>query len=214
MNAALLSKYYDERATVFGKTVQSCQYRSVKSFAQRQAVVLDLLKGVKGKKILDLGCGPGLFTFPLAQENEIVGIDLSLEMLRLARPDLTPVKGDGTRLPFQNQSFDLVLAIEMLQHLPDFEPLLQEILRVLRPGGEGVLSSLNPSSLFHRGLWSFGGYRGLIFHSDRKIGSFLKKGGLDFKTRFLTFPLPWVWKTGSVFRKFLVSSWVIHCRLK
>ncbi len=211
-----LSKYYDERAAAFGKTVQSCQYRSVKSFAQRQRVVLDGLKGIRGKRILDLGCGPGLFTSPLAKENEIVGIDLSLEMLRLARPDLKPVKGDGTSLPFQNGSFDLILAIEMLQHLADFRPLLEEILRVLRPGGEFIISSLNPTSVFHRALWSFGGYRGLFFHSDKKVGSFFKKKGFTFETRFLSFPFPWIWKgePNKRWKNFLATSWVIQCRLK
>ncbi len=194
MESAVLSKYYDERATAFGKTIESCQYRSVKSFAQRQSVVLDLLKGTKGKRILDLGCGPGLFTSPLSKNNQIVGIDLSLEMLRLARPDLKPVKGDGTSLPFQNGTFDLVMAIEMLQHLSDFRSLLEEILRVLRPGGELIISSLNPTSVFHRALWSFGGYRGLSFHSDEKVGSFLKNRALTFETHFLSFPLPWVWR--------------------
>ena len=217
MEPAVTSKYYDERALTFGKTVESCQYRSARSFSQRQQVVLKWFPGLKGKQILDVGCGPGLFSAPLAKDNQLVGIDLSLEMLKLARPELVPVRGEGASLPFRNHSFDVVLAIEVLQHFGEPASLLREILRVAKPGGQVVVSSLNKASLLHRALRGIGGYDGLYFHSLGEIYPFLEKeGGENLETELLSFPFPWVWsfargKKGSLP---FAASWVLRCKKK
>lgn len=97
-----------------------------------------------GGRVLDAGCGNGFF-FDAARElvpptAELVGLDLSEAMLRLARqhhPHL--VRGDATRLPFADASFDTVLARSLLHHLPDPDAGAREIARVLRPGGELVV---------------------------------------------------------------------------
>ena len=212
-----LSNLYDRQADLYGKDFRACHYRFRWSFLQRQQVVLKRFSGLKGKQILDVGCGPGLFSAPLAKENQLVGIDLSLEMLKLARPELVPVRGEGALLPFKNHSFDVVLAIEVLQHFGEPAPLLREILRVIKPGGQVVVSSLNKASLLHRVLRGVGGYEGLYFHSLDEIYLLLEKeGGVNFETELLSFPFPWVWsfargKKGSLP---FAASWVLQCKKK
>ena len=215
MEPAVASKYYDGRALAFGKTVESCQYHSLQSFAQRQTTVMKFLEGVKGKQILDVGCGPGILTRPLAQDNRIVGLDLSFEMLRLAQSELKPVRGEGAALPFQDNSFDIVLAIEILQHTTNPAIFLKEILRVVRPQGEIVLSSLNVASLFHRLFRPFGKYQGLHFYSPEAICGLLEKErGGSFETQFLGFPFPWVRKANGKKsrRSAWATSWIIRCK--
>ena len=164
-----------------------------------------------------MGCGPGLFSAPLARGNDLVGIDLSLEMLRLAQTDLKAVRGEAASLPFKDHSFDIVLAIEILQHANPPEIFLKEILRVVRPEGEVIISSLNAASFLHRFLKPAGGYDGLHFYFADEINGWLKKEGAEnLGTQFLGFPFPWVWKSNGGRNRLspLAASWVIRCRKK
>jgi len=98
-----------------------------------------------GGRTLDLGCGWGRVLKPvLDRRADAVGIDISENMLTLAKDHLlsnrlTPllVRGDGTRLPFRDESFDLVYSLLVLQHLSKKNGalLLNETARILKPGG-------------------------------------------------------------------------------
>lgn len=94
--------------------------------------------------ILDVGSGAGQILGHLLKEvaphARLTGFDLSQRMLcrartrlRSARPKL--VAGDVTRLPFASQSFDCITCGYVLEHLPDPLPGLEELGRVLKPGG-------------------------------------------------------------------------------
>jgi ubiquinone/menaquinone biosynthesis C-methylase UbiE len=104
---------------------------------------------VSAAEALDLGCGTGLLTQELQSlgVRSVVGIDQSEEMIRIAKkdnPDLTFSVGPSDRLPFKDQSFDLVASSLMLHYLKDFGPTLGEIARVLRPQGSFVFSMHHP----------------------------------------------------------------------
>src|SRR5438876_144079 len=97
---------------------------------------------VQADRALELGCGTGVLLADLAQKYRfVVGIDVSREMMEATRKlDLPIVAGDCSILPFESASFDLVICRGVLHHVPDRSSALAEIHRVLRPGGEFILS--------------------------------------------------------------------------
>ena len=94
-----------------------------------------------GLDLLDVGCGPGTITADLAQRvapGHVVGLDRSAEVIAQARTLAAPVEwttGDIYNLTQGSESFDVVHAHQVLQHLTDPVAALTEMRRVLRPGG-------------------------------------------------------------------------------
>lgn len=116
--------------------------------------------------ILDLGCGNGRHTLEACRQGQcqVVAVDLNREDLRRVRfmwardrqrdPKLGRVEfliADAQRLPFANSSFDRVICTEVLEHLPDDGAGLRELVRVLKPAGELVVSV--PAYLAESLLW-------------------------------------------------------------
>jgi SAM-dependent methyltransferase len=99
-----------------------------------------------GTRLLDVGCGPGTITVDLARlvaPGEVVGIDAvevvlagARQVAEMARVDNVRFQvADGMALPFDDGTFDVVHAHQVLQHVPDPVGLLREMRRVCRPGG-------------------------------------------------------------------------------
>jgi ubiquinone/menaquinone biosynthesis C-methylase UbiE len=191
-----LSQHYDKRASSFGRDYRACDYHSKWSFLQRQQVILNWVCHLRGRRILDVGCGPGLFAAELANENFLAGLDISERMLSFAKETLRPIRGEGLKLPFQNESFDVVLAVEVLQHIESLDIFLKELNRVAKQEGQLVLSSLNPNSILHRALGRLGSTKyNLCFYSLTKISAALAAWDWRVKeARFIGFPLPITWK--------------------
>ena len=102
-------------------------------------------------RVLDAGCGNGIFHAALFQDRPVVGIDYALGMCRLAhRRGLQVYHADAKSLPFADQQFDLIYSSEILQCSDSLAPILTELSRVCRPGGRIVVSTLNKSSLLRR----------------------------------------------------------------
>jgi ubiquinone/menaquinone biosynthesis C-methylase UbiE len=101
-----------------------------------------------GRDVLELGCGTGLILEHTAKlAKSAVAIDLSLGMAGVSREkDLTVANASATNLPFSDDSFDLVYSCKVLPHVPDIVRALQEVDRVLRPGGTAILEFYNPLS--------------------------------------------------------------------
>lgn len=112
--------------------------------------VLDLLGDVGGRRILDAGCGSGPLAGELvARGADVSGFDGSPAMIELARGRLggaVPliVHDLADPLPYEDESFDDVVASLVLHYLQDWEAPLAEIRRVLRPGGRLVASVNHP----------------------------------------------------------------------
>jgi ubiquinone/menaquinone biosynthesis C-methylase UbiE len=133
------------------------QYASEGNLAARQAIykyrepparsapwALDLAPMREDERVLDIGCGNGLYLAELerrAHEGELCGMDLSAGMLDAARSrsQAALVVGDAQALPFAGRAFDRVLAMHMLYHVPDRDLAVSEIVRVLRPGGTALV---------------------------------------------------------------------------
>ncbi|WP_461084011.1 class I SAM-dependent methyltransferase [Streptomyces deserti] len=113
-----------------------------------------LLNKVKaGQRVLDMGCGTGRFTVPMAERGaQVTGLDLSRAMLdvlggKLAARGLHAElrEGDMAALPFPDESFDVVTSMLALMHIPlqDRPKVFAEVRRVLRPGGRMLLGVKN-----------------------------------------------------------------------
>ena len=105
-----------------------------------------LLGDIRGKTVLDLGCGSGESLVPLARRGaHVIGIDISPELIRLARQRLsgyglaaTLRDGSAYATGLADESVDVVFSMALLHHL-DLPTARNEIQRVLRPGGLFIL---------------------------------------------------------------------------
>jgi len=95
-------------------------------------------------RVLDLGCGIG-HSFHLLAPRETVGVDV--DAAALAGQDRETVVADMRALPFSGASFDAVLSVQSIEHVPDPERVLAEVARVLRPDGVAVFVTPNRLTL-------------------------------------------------------------------
>jgi len=176
--------------------------------AQRLLERLDLMK-LEPARVLDLGCGTGYCIPELMsryKRADIVALDIARPMLEQARrrgrwlhrPRC--VCGDAERLPFEDESFDLVFSNLMLQWCVDLDAAFAELQRVLRPGGLLLFTSFGPDTLKElRDSWA-------QVDGDTHVNAFLDMhdvGDALVKTRFadpvmdverITVTYPDVWK--------------------
>ena len=106
-----------------------------------------------GARVLDIGCGAGFLANALAREgHEVTGIDASGESLVVgARHDETRTvryeRGDALALPYPTASFDVVCAMDFLEHVEDPAAVVAEASRMLRPGGLFFFHTFNRNPL-------------------------------------------------------------------
>jgi SAM-dependent methyltransferase len=108
-----------------------------------------------GRKVLDVGCGNGYVLYHYARHGaDVCGVDLTPTAVWLSnrRFELAGLSGqfdviDGKRLPFPDATFDLVCSMGVLHHISDPAPIVGEIHRVLKPGGQCI------AMLYHRRSW-------------------------------------------------------------
>jgi SAM-dependent methyltransferase len=121
-----------------------------------------------GERVLDLGCGFGRHGFEAVRRGaSVVSFDYAFDELRQVRNTFAlmveageapvgtrtaEVRGDAVRLPFPDGSFDRIIASEVLEHVLDDEGALDELARVLRPGG--VLAATIPSWMPEKVCWA------------------------------------------------------------
>lgn len=168
-----------------------------------QAIDPTKLGLVPSIRALDVGCGAGRHLLELSRfPGLFVGLDMAREDLRAmgymlaiterertVEATIGAVQGDGERLPFEDGLFDLVICTETLEHVPDDKAILQELTRVLRPGGVLVLSV--PDEYSERLLWRFsrryrthpGGH--VRIYRRNQISSMMEENGAQpFATEF------------------------------
>ncbi len=148
-------------------------------YEEKRRYVFDFAGG-KRRRILDLGGGYGRHSASLAGSHDVVLADLSLQMLRRAVGNNSQLRSrvmncDAEMLPFRSGQFDLVLALDLLCHLPNPHSALAEIRRVLGPEGRLLVDSSNKDPWW---MLAYPGYVHPFRHPFRFIRTFFGGGVL------------------------------------
>lgn len=134
---------------------------------------------LEGRRVLDVGCGGGILTEALAQRGASVqGLDASDDVIRVARRhaqensmDIEYIAGRVEDFAAENPGcHDALTCMELLEHVPDPEALLQTCARLLRPGGDLILATINRN---------FKSYLGAVIAAERVFG-LLPEGTHDY----------------------------------
>lgn len=137
---------YDDSAQTYSEVFVEQNQESINTYFR----FLDL--DLQGKKVLDLGCGDGYDLSRLKQKGALIsGIDSSKEMVKLAQaknPGAEIQTGTFDALPFADNSFDLVISKWVFQNSETIDPIYQEVVRVLKPGGNFIYLTSHPIRQF------------------------------------------------------------------
>ena len=102
-----------------------------------------------GKSVLDIGCNKGYGTELLAANaSNVIGVDVSQKAIETARNGCQNTKIefqtiDGKNLPFENDTFDVVVGCQVIEHIADVSSFMTEVTRVLLPGGLALFTTPN-----------------------------------------------------------------------
>ena len=146
---------------------------------------------------LDLACGTGDVAFALARrypQGAVCGLDLTAEMLAIAQrrnrdSNVRLELGDMHELPFPSASVDIVTGSYALRNAPALKVALEEIHRVLRPGGTAAFLdfSKSPNWLWQRliyyVLFIWGSFWGLVLHRQPSVYAYIAKSLWQFPDR-------------------------------
>ncbi|NES76289.1 MULTISPECIES: bifunctional 2-polyprenyl-6-hydroxyphenol methylase/3-demethylubiquinol 3-O-methyltransferase UbiG [Okeania] len=105
----------------------------------------------QGLKVLDVGCGGGFSCEFMAKRGAIIyGIDSSAKCIEVAQKhsgenslDINYKIGIAESLPYENNTFDVVICVDVLEHVSDYRQVVSEIYRVLKPGGIFLYDTIN-----------------------------------------------------------------------
>jgi arsenite methyltransferase len=121
------------------------QLYATRDVLRRRELVRAALGARAGDRILDVGCGPGFYVTELLElvgrDGLIVGVDVSADMLAVVakraegHDNVEFHEADATSLPVPDASFDLAIAVQVLEYVRDISGALSEMRRALRPGG-------------------------------------------------------------------------------
>ena len=141
----------DRTGDVYGQLWEKFSYHDLTKTAMK--IIRDRwepnqfpIKSISGKRVLDMGCGSGRFSFALGEFGaaEVVGVDYGERGLKVAHDivhksgikNIHFQKANIIDLPFQDESFDFVFSHGTLHHTEDMEQGIAEMVRVTKPGGK------------------------------------------------------------------------------
>lgn len=177
-------------------------------------------------RVLEVGCGPGLSLLNLSQgsRHHFCGMDLSPEMLLLARENITEVtprpvvlRASALHLPFANGAFDFVYATRFIHMFREKAPVLAELRRVVHTGGMVVIEFYHRP--YHLLRWLTGRHpvalSNFLYHYPRvsEVRRLLGKNSLIIPLRFGGERLLTVTVGEPVVRRMLAGSWRWPMRL-
>ncbi len=129
------------------------EFRTLHDINPARIELVDQRIGLRGKRIVDVGCGGGLLSEAMARRDaEVTGIDMSAEVLDIARLHLLesgPLPVEYVQISAEDLaqsspgSFDAVTCMELLEHVPDPASLIFACAQLVKPGGSVIVSTLN-----------------------------------------------------------------------
>lgn len=132
-------KYSPELATAYTNRREQMSHTDKPFFDELEKI------GVKGKSVIDLGCGPGRHARIIKSLGaaRVIGVDINEKMVELAKHatsdnDIHFVVADGQSLPLENRSADIVVSMYVVMYFPDSQKVFTEISRVLKDDGHFV----------------------------------------------------------------------------
>lgn len=156
-----------------------------------------------GTRVLDLGCGAGRHAFEMYRRgadivaldqdrSELAGVSTMFDAMAIegqvpAGASAKTIEGDALDLPFGDGEFDVVVASEILEHIPDDRAAMAELVRVCRPGGQVAVSV--PAELPERICWALSGPYHLVegghvrIYQRRELVRKLEAAGLVVEDR-------------------------------
>lgn len=134
---------------------------------------LSLLEEGLGEKYLDAGCGTGHFTQKLINRGlKVVGIDISDQMLMIAKNKVKDAEFKEMNfydLTFEDDSFDGIFSMTAFEFVKEPKKALDELFRVLKPGGELIVGTINPKSpwgkMYQSKAYEMSIFKHAVFHS-------------------------------------------------
>lgn len=203
------------------KDIKSLEYKAVvREYSQRaksydnvhkrfisesQNLVLRSISLYKDKKILDIGCGTGAFIYSilkfLGDRCEIVGIDISDEMLNIAKKRLRDykntflIRAKAEAIPYPESYFDVICCINVLQYWRDINIVVAEFLRVLKDKGRlflvGFCTDYLPFKVIERvWRWLIPSHRRA--YSLKEMSLILDKAGFNL-IKAENYKIGWFW---------------------
>lgn len=178
--------YYDSgiKANIFQKIWHTKKLITLKA----------LINNTQFEKVLDVGCAGGALTnniFRLFPESKITAVDVYKNAIKYGRkeyPKINFILADAHQLPFERNSFDLVICCETIEHLVNPLQALKEIKRVLKQSGTAIVSMDSGSTLFKIVWWFWERTKGRVwqgahlhpFHHSQ-LEKIIRKAGFKIK---------------------------------
>lgn len=185
------------------------------------ALELALLRDLtfEGKRLLDVGSGVGrMARFVRNQPEVIVGVDLSYQMLRVARKRIGNdaraafIQCDAEFLPFSANSFDLVTCLGLFEYVGDIQPYLKEFFRVTAANGHLLFTCHNKDSFqrLHNRFYS------TVDHHGDEVGRLVRSSGYTLLRQATAYHMNgrWIWRLSRILEPLGGESAVVRCAVK
>jgi len=111
---------------------------------------IENISSLRGNTLLDVGCGDGSFTIPLSKNfKKVIGLDVQQKFLDTFKikvehdPRFQIYNMSAEAMTLESNSIDTIITIETIEHIPDLNKAMSEFFRVLRPGGELIITAPN-----------------------------------------------------------------------